>query len=248
MQLFQQRLLKFTNAVTLAAAAEVYKCSYFSSGCWSLQIQLLQERFLKFTNAVISAAAPEVYKCSYFSSGSWALQIQLLQERLLKFTNAVTSAAAPEVYKCSYFSSGSWCLYMQLLQVGPPLWSSGQSSWVHIQRSWFYSRRYQIFWEVVGLEPGPLSVVSTIEELLGRNSSGSGLESREYGRRNPSRWPRGSLYPQKLALTSPTNGGQLVGVVRSQTQATEFVFVFVTTTSAEVKETWAYTSTPHTSS
>jgi hypothetical protein len=38
----------------------------------------------------------------------------------------------------------------------------------------------------VGLERGPLSLVSTIEELLGRNSSGSGLESREYGLRDPS--------------------------------------------------------------
>jgi hypothetical protein len=35
---------------------------------------------------------------------------------------------------------------------------------------------YQIFWEVVGLERGALSLVSTIDELLGRNSSGSGLE------------------------------------------------------------------------
>jgi hypothetical protein len=34
----------------------------------------------------------------------------------------------------------------------------------------------------VGLERGPLSLVSTIEELLGSNSSGSGLESQEYGR------------------------------------------------------------------
>jgi hypothetical protein len=42
------------------------------------------------------------------------------------------------------------------------------------------SRRYQIFW-VVCLERGPLSLVSTIEELLERKSSGSGLESREYG-------------------------------------------------------------------
>jgi hypothetical protein len=39
----------------------------------------------------------------------------------------------------------------------------------------------------VGLELGPLSLVSTIEELLGRKSSGSGLEGREYGRRDPSR-------------------------------------------------------------
>jgi hypothetical protein len=37
---------------------------------------------------------------------------------------------------------------------------------------------------VVGLERDPLSLVSTTEELLGSSSSGSGLESREYGRRN----------------------------------------------------------------
>jgi hypothetical protein len=34
----------------------------------------------------------------------------------------------------------------------------------------------------VGLEQGPLSLMSTTEDLLGRNSSGSGLESREYGK------------------------------------------------------------------
>ena len=32
------------------------------------------------------------------------------------------------------------------------------------------------------------------------------------------------LYPQKLALTSPTGGGRSVGIVRSQTKATEFSF------------------------
>jgi hypothetical protein len=73
----------------------------------------------------------------------------------------------------------------------------------------------------VGLERSPLSLVSTIEELLGRKSSGSCLESREYGRRNPSRWQRDILYPQKLAPTSPTSGGRSVGIVRSLTKATE---------------------------
>jgi hypothetical protein len=34
---------------------------------------------------------------------------------------------------------------------------------------------------------GSLSFVSTTEELLGRKSSGSGLENREYGRRDPPR-------------------------------------------------------------
>jgi hypothetical protein len=76
----------------------------------------------------------------------------------------------------------------------------------------------------VGLERGPLSLVSTTEELLGRKSSGSCLENREYGRRDPSRWPRGSLYPQKLATTSPTSGGRSVGIARSRTQTMEFYY------------------------
>jgi hypothetical protein len=46
---------------------------------------------------------------------------------------------------------------------------------------WFDSRSYQIFWEVLRLERGSFRLVSTTEELLRRNSSGSGLESRKYG-------------------------------------------------------------------
>jgi hypothetical protein len=88
----------------------------------------------------------------------------------------------------------------------------------------FDSRRCQFFWEVVGLERGPLSLVSTTEELLGRNSSGSGLESREYGHGYPLRWPRVTIYQQKLALTSPTIDGHSVGIVRSRTKVTEFVY------------------------
>jgi hypothetical protein len=37
----------------------------------------------------------------------------------------------------------------------------------------------------MGLERGPLSLVSTTEELLERKSSGFGPESREYGRVDP---------------------------------------------------------------
>jgi hypothetical protein len=61
--------------------------------------------------------------------------------------------------------------------------------------------------------------------LLGRNSSGSDLENREYGRGNPLRWPRDTLYPQELALTSPTRGCRSVGTVRLQTKSEEFFFV-----------------------
>jgi hypothetical protein len=47
----------------------------------------------------------------------------------------------------------------------------------------FDSQRYQIFREVVGPKPCPLSLGSTTEELLGR-SIGFGLENREFGRRD----------------------------------------------------------------
>jgi hypothetical protein len=107
----------------------------------------------------------------------------------------------------------------------PPPWSSGQSSWLQIQRSGLDFRRYQILSEVADLERGPLSLVSTIEEPLERKS-GSGLEIREYGRRRPLRWPRGTLYPQKFALTSPTSGGRSVGIVRLRTKATGYYYYY----------------------
>jgi hypothetical protein len=107
---------------------------------------------------------------------------------------------------------------------GLPLSSSGHSSWLQIQRPMFDSRHYQIFWEVLRLERGPLSLVSTTEGLLERKSSGSGLEGREYGCRHPSRWPRGTFYPQKFALTSPTSGGRSVGIICLRTQTTGFFF------------------------
>jgi hypothetical protein len=94
------------------------------------------------------------------------------------------------------------------------LWSSSQSFLPQIQRYGFDSRHHQIFREVVGLERDPLRLVSTIEELFGRKSSGSGLDNREYG-----------LYPQKLALTSSTTDGRSVGIVRSLTKATELLLV-----------------------
>jgi hypothetical protein len=48
----------------------------------------------------------------------------------------------------------------------PPLWSSDQSSWLQIQSSGVDSQPCQVFWELVGLERGPLSLVSTTEELF----------------------------------------------------------------------------------
>jgi hypothetical protein len=56
--------------------------------------------------------------------------------------------------------------------------------------------------------------MSTIEELLGRKSRGSGLESREYGPMDPSR-------------RTPTGDGLPVGIVHSRTQATEFIYIYI---------------------
>jgi hypothetical protein len=53
------------------------------------------------------------------------------------------------------------CHYNQIVP-----WSIVPSTWLQIQKSGFFSRRYQIFWEVLGLERGQLSLVSTIEELF----------------------------------------------------------------------------------
>jgi hypothetical protein len=72
----------------------------------------------------------------------------------------------------------------------------------------------------VSLERDPLSLASTIDELLERKSSGSGLESRD-----PDHATR--LYPQKLALTSPTRGGRSVGIVRSETKTTELLLLLL---------------------
>jgi hypothetical protein len=75
----------------------------------------------------------------------------------------------------------------------------------------------------VGLERGPLSLVSTIEELLGRKS----LENREFGRRDPLCCLRNTIYPKKLALTSPTSSDRSVGRVRSRTKATELLLLLL---------------------
>jgi hypothetical protein len=54
----------------------------------------------------------------------------------------------------------------------PPLWSSGQSSWLQIRRPGFDSgflKKKKKRKQVVGLERSSLSLVSTTEELLDRN-------------------------------------------------------------------------------
>jgi hypothetical protein len=49
-------------------------------------------------------------------------------------------------------------------------------------------------------------------------------EIREYGRMDPSRWPRGTHYRQELALTSTKSGRRSANIVRSRTQATKLSY------------------------
>jgi hypothetical protein len=75
----------------------------------------------------------------------------------------------------------------------------------------------------VGLELGLLSLVNTIEELLERKSSSSGLDNRKYGRRDPSRLLHDTPLPAKVGTNFAASGGRSVGIVRSWTQATEYI-------------------------
>jgi hypothetical protein len=58
------------------------------------------------------------------------------------------------------------------------------------------------------------------------------LKTEINGRGDPLRWPRNTLYPQKLALASLTSGGRSVGIVRLRTTSHgDFFMVYLTTLS-----------------
>jgi hypothetical protein len=76
----------------------------------------------------------------------------------------------------------------------------------------------------MGLERGPLSLVSTTEELLDREVAAPvyktkitaiGIHHADY---------MAPSIRKKLVITSPTIGGRSVGIVRSRTQTMEFFF------------------------
>jgi hypothetical protein len=75
----------------------------------------------------------------------------------------------------------------------------------------------------VVLGRGPLGLVNTIKKLLERNSSESGLENLDYGRRGSATLT--TRHQQKLVLTSLTSGGRSVGIARSRTQDKEIIFL-----------------------
>jgi hypothetical protein len=133
--------------------------------------------------------------------------------------NVRQSAGYPPVTKLANtrFSKGyNWLCWSKW----PPLWSSGHSSWLQIRRSGSIpgtTRKKSNGSGTGSTQPSEYNWGATWQK-----SSCSCLENREYGRRDPSSWPRVTLCPQKLATTSPTSGGRSVSIVRSRTQAIEF--------------------------
>jgi hypothetical protein len=75
-----------------------------------------------------------------------------------------------------------------------------------------------------GSATGPLSLVSTIEQLLVRKSSDSGLENQDCCHKRLPHWLRSTPLSAKVG-TSPTSGGHSVSIVCSRTQATEFSLI-----------------------
>jgi hypothetical protein len=88
-----------------------------------------------------------------------------------------------------------WKIKEGLCYHRPPLWSSDQSSWLQIQRPEFDSRHYQK--KSSGSGTGSTQPHEYKWGATWQKSSGSCLENREYGRRDPSRWPHSTIHPQK---------------------------------------------------
>jgi hypothetical protein len=174
----------FQNTFSLINLSCFQQCAVFSSKCWfdvwkiftSKCSNLLLLSIIRISFCIIIIVIYECTGLHYVTESSY-------------YNVLTTCRNFSLLLLCGCFKG------VHLLHYSP-LWSTGQSSWLHIQRSGLKSRLYQIFWEVVGLERGPFSLVSTTEELLGRKSSGSGLEIREYSPKDPSSWPQETLYPQ----------------------------------------------------
>jgi hypothetical protein len=113
-----------------------------------------------------------------------------------------------------------WICICYVEESGPPLWSGGETSCLQIQRAGFDYRRFLIFWEVMGLERCPLCLVSTIEELLEWESSGSGIETEN----TDVVFNLADHEAQKLALTSQTFSGVSFFIVLLRPRATEFFY------------------------
>ena len=120
-------------------------------------------------------------------------------------------------------------MFCQYQQCWPPLWSSGQSFWLQIQRSRVRFPALPDFLSSSGsgtgsTQPREINWGATWIKKV----AAPGLEKQRLtavGTRCADHVT--PLYPQKLALTSPTGGGRSVGIVRSRTKATEMYVLMI---------------------
>jgi hypothetical protein len=119
------------------------------------------------------------------NSASYVCSSTLTMKAICSSETSVDFCQAEWSHVSEYSTSLSWDIWMLVSwdleksrrgRMGPPLWSSGQSSWLRPRSPGFDFRRYQIFCVAVALKRGPLSLVRIMEELLQRKNSGSGLE------------------------------------------------------------------------
>jgi hypothetical protein len=119
------------------------------------------------------------------SVGSWALGFIQLTDNVfggVKSGRCIgLTSLPPSVSRLS-----RQCGILNISQPYRPPWTVPGIALLYFTRSGYDSRRYQFFWDVVGLKRGPLSLVSTTEELLERKNSSCGLENRECRRRDSS--------------------------------------------------------------
>jgi hypothetical protein len=128
--------------------------------------------------------------------------------------------------RTSYITRGiSNEIYETVFWNGSPLWSSGQSSWLQIQRLWVQFLAIPDFLISSGSGTGSTQPCGYSWGATWKRKYQ--IRSRKHDSRDPLCWPHNTLYLQKLALTSLTSGGCLVGIVRSWTKATKFVMLFV---------------------
>jgi hypothetical protein len=103
------------------------------------------------------------------------------------------------------------------------MWSSGQSSWLQIQRFRVLFPALPDFLRSSGSGLGPTQPREDNWGATWKESSGSGLENRKInGRGDSLPWSRDTLYPINLALTSLTSGGRSVGIVSWRTKPRSF--------------------------
>jgi hypothetical protein len=162
---------------------------------WGLgQSQLL--RLHRITQNVDIQTPPDRIRI-YVSSGYTRSHLKISARDILMYSNTFRNRVSYDIYSLKkhlymltpcgqvlfhWRNNASGVILATFLKsilayIDQPLWSSGQSSWLQIQRSRVRFLAPQFFWEAVDMERGPFILVSITEELLERKTNGS--ESRK---------------------------------------------------------------------